>query len=220
LSPSLALPTPTHTDTAHTVNNSARTDAPTPVYTFTAHTDNTTTPITRSALTPPKGKHPLSYANDLSSSTPIRRKTQKASKKALVLSKKEYPTNDALPLAFEDPAAPTPLPSPFSVDSSRALDFDLELRADLPGFLCDSRPKATSLPFEPFSLLSPENGDDVLFPHSVAPTTERAPKRKSCVSRSTDAKASATPVVDDVTQPPPNRSSGEHRVNKKVKRER
>ena len=49
-------------------------------------------------------------------------------------------------------------------------------------------------------------------------------------SRSTDAKTSETPVVDDVTRPPPNSSPGEpqqqrvykkanKRVNKKVKRE-
>jgi hypothetical protein len=57
---------------------------------------------------------------------------------------KENPTNDALPLAFEDPAAPTPLTSPFSVDSSRDLDFDLELRADLTGLLSAPHAKAAS----------------------------------------------------------------------------
>ena len=52
-----------------------------------------------------------------------------------------------------------------------------------------------------------------------------------CSSRSTDAKTSETPVVDDVTHPSPNSSPGEQqqqqrvykkankRVNKKVKRE-
>jgi len=53
-----------------------------------------------------------------------------------------------------------------------------------------------------------------------------------CSSRSTDAKTSETPVVDDVTQPSPNSSPGEQqqqqqrvhkkvnkRVNKKVKHE-
>ena len=46
--------------------------------------------------------------------------------------------------AFEDPAAPTPLTSPFSVDSSRDLDFDLELRADLTGLLSAPHAKAAS----------------------------------------------------------------------------
>ena len=52
-----------------------------------------------------------------------------------------------------------------------------------------------------------------------------------CSSRSTDAKTSETPVVDDVTHPSPNSSPGEQqqqqrvykkankRVNKKMKRE-
>ena len=61
-------------------------------------------------------------------------------------------------------------------------------------------------------------------------------KRTLRSSRSTDAKTSETPVVDDVPQPPPNSSPGEpqqqqqqqqrvykkannKRVNKKVKRE-
>ena len=89
------------------------------------------------------------------------------------------------------------------MDTSRKLDFDLELPADLPGFLSASCAKVSS------SLL-----DSLLRS-----------------SRSTDAKTSETPVVDDATQPPPNSSPGEQqqqqrvykkankRVNKKVKRE-
>jgi len=56
--------------------------------------------------------------------------------------------------------------------------------------------------------------------------TEYSPKRTLHSSRSTDAKTSETPVVDDVSQPPPYSFSGEQqqrvhkKVNKKVKRER
>ena len=144
-----------------------------------------------------------------------KRKTQKVSKKALASDKKENPTNDALLLAFEDPAKPTPLTNPFSVDTSRKLDFDFELPADLP-FL-------------------PDNDDDVFFPSTDAPMPElNSRKRTLRSSRSTDAKTSETSVVDDATQPPPNSSPGEQqqqqqqqrvykkvnkRVNKKVKRE-
>ena len=39
--------------------------------------------------------------------------------------------------------------------------------------------------------------------------TEFSPKRTWRSSRSTDAETSETPVVDDATQPPPNRSPGE-----------
>ena len=49
--------------------------------------------------------------------------------------------------------------------------------------------------------------------------TEFSPKRTLRSSRSTDAKTSETPVVNDVTQPPPNSSPGEQqqqRVHKKV----
>ena len=61
--------------------------------------------------------------------------------------------------------------------------------------------------------------------------TEDSLKRTLRSSRSTDAKTSETPVVDDVTRPPPNSSPGEpqqqqrvykkvnKRANKKVKRE-
>ena len=75
-----------------------------------------------------------------------------------------------------------------------------------------------------------DNDDDVFLPSTDVPMTEYSPKRTLRSSRSTDAKTSETPVVDDVTQPPPNSSPGEpqqqrvhkrvnKRVNKKVKRE-
>ena len=64
---------------------------------------------------------------------------------------------------------------------------------------------------------SPDN-DDVLLPPLDVLKTELAPKRRLRSSRSTDAKASETPVVDDVVQPP-NRSSDKQIVKKKVKRE-
>ena len=110
------------------------------------------------------------------------------------------------------------------MDSSRELDFDLELPADLPGFLSESF-------LESFF---PDNDDDVFLPSTDVPMTEFSPKRTLRSSRSTDAKTSdaktsETPVVDDATQPPPNSSPGEpqqqrvhkkvnKRVNKKVKR--
>ncbi len=113
------------------------------------------------------------------------------------------------------------------MDPSRELDFDLEPRADLPGFLSASCAKASSLPS-----FFPDNDDDVLLPSTDVPMTEFTPKRTFRSSRSTDAKTSETPVVDDATQPPPNSSPGEQqqqqqrvykkvnkRVNKKVKRE-
>ena len=111
------------------------------------------------------------------------------------------------------------------MDTSRKLDFDfdLELRADLPGFF-SSRAKAASSPFES---LFPEidNDDDVFLPSTDVPMTEYSPKRTLLSSRSTDVKTSETPVVDDVTQPPPNSSPGEQqqqqrvykKVNKRVK---
>ena len=145
-----------------------------------------------------------------------------------VISKTENPTNDALPPAFEDPAVPTPLTNPFSVDTSRKLDFGLDLRADLPGFLSASCAKVASSLFESFF---PDNDDDVFLPSTDVPMTESSPKRKLRSSRSTDAKTSETPVVDDATQTPPSSSPGEppqhqrvykkanKRVNKKVKRE-
>ena len=113
------------------------------------------------------------------------------------------------------------------------LDFDLELRADLPGFLSASCAKVASSPSFLDSFL-PDNDDDVLFPSTDAPMTElNSHKRTLRSSRSTDAKTSETSVVDDATQPPPNSSPGEQqqqqqqrvykkankRVNKKVKRE-
>ena len=146
-----------------------------------------------------------------------------------LFSKTENPTNDALPLAFEAPAAPTPSTNPFSVDTSRKLDFDLELPADLPGFPSASCAKVAFSPFESFL---PDNDDDVFFPSTDAPMTElNSHKRTLRSSRSTDAKTSETSVVDDATHPPPNSSPGEQqqqqrvykkankRVNKKAKRE-
>ena len=75
----------------------------------------------------------------------------------------------------------------------------------------------------------------VFLPSTDVPMTESSPERTLRSSRSTDAKTSETPVVDDVPQPPPNSSPGEpqqqqqqqqrvykkanKRVNKKVKRE-
>ena len=229
---------PVHTDTAHTAKAKriTRTDAQTPVHTGTAHTANINTLTKRPALTPRKGKgkRSLSSANDLPSPTTDRKQTQnKTAKKATARSSKtENPTNDALPLAFEAPAAPTPSTNPFSVDTSRKLDFDLELPADLPGFPSASCAKVAFSPFESFL---PDNDDDVFFPSTDAPMTElNSHKRTLRSSRSTDAKTSETSVVDDATQPPPNSSPGEQqqqqqqqrvykkankRVNKKVKRE-
>ena len=121
---------------------------------------------------------------------------------------------------LEFAAAPTPSTNPFSVDPSRELDFDLELPADLPGFLSASCAKVSSSPLESFF---PDNDDDVFLPSTDAPMTEFTPKRTLLSSRSTDAKTSETPVVDDATQPPPNSSPGkqqqQQRVYKKVKRE-
>ena len=204
----------------------------TPVHTGIAHTANINTLIERPAPTPPKGKRSPIPANEHSSPTPTRRKTQnKTAKKAPAhSSKKENPTNGALSLAFEDPAAPTPLTSPLQCgDSSCDLDFDLEQRADLPGFLSASPAKAVTSLFESF-FPDNDNDDDVLLPSTDVPMTEDSLKRTLRSSRSTDAKTSETPVVDDVTQPPPNSSPGEpqqqrahkrvnKRVNKKVKRE-
>ena len=195
-----------------------------PAFCGTAHTANINTLTKRPALTPRKGKgkRSLFSTNDLPSPTTDRKETQ--NRTAARLSKTENPTNDALPLAFKDPAKPTPLTNPFSVDTSRKLDFDFELPADLPGFLSASCAKAASLP---------DNDDDVFFPSTDAPMPElNSHKRTLRSSRSTDAKTSETSVVDDATQPPPNSSPGEQqqqqqrvykkvnkRVNKKVKRE-
>ena len=202
-------------------NNSARTDAQTPVHNNIAHTDNTNTPIERSAPTPLKGKRSSSFTNDLPSPISAKRKLQNnstAKKSPAHLEKKENPTSDALLLAFED-SAPATITNLFSADSPRAPAFDHELPADLPGFLSDSRAKVvSSLSLEPFSSLSPENNDDDVFlPSLDILMTEPAPKRTLRSSRSADAKASETPVVDDVIQPP-NRSSGKQRVKKKGKK--
>ena len=100
--------------------------------------------------------------------------------------------------------------------------------ADLPGFLPASCAKVASSPSESFF---PDDDDDVFLPSTDVPMIESSPfKRTLRSSRSTDAKTSETPVVDDVPQPPPNSSPGEpqqqrvykkanKRVNKKVKRE-
>ena len=90
-----------------------------------------------------------------------KKKGKKEAKKS-----KNRSTNDALPLAFEAPAAPTPSTNPFSVDTSRKLDFDLELPADLPGFPSASCAKVAFSPFESFL---PDNDDDVFFPSTDAP---------------------------------------------------
>jgi len=71
--------------------------------------------------------------------------------------------------------------------------------------------------FEPFSVFSPDD-DVVLLPTVDVLMSELALKRALRSSRSTDAKASKAPVVDDVIQPS-NRSTGKQRLNKRVKRE-
>ena len=119
--------------------------------------------------------------------------------------------NDALPLALEDPATPTPSTNPFSVDTSRKLDFDLELPADLPGFLSASCAKVASSFF-------PDNDDDVFLPSTDAPMTEISHKRTLRSSRSTDANTSETSVVDDATQPPLNSSPGEQQQQQQQQR--
>ena len=94
--------------------------------------------------------------------------------------------------------------------------LDLEMPADLRGFLSGSRTKFASESFEPFSLLSletdvsPETDDCVFFPTRDVQISEPAPKRTLRSSRSTDANASKTPVVDDAVQ----------LSTKKVRRER
>jgi len=191
----------------------ARAVAQTPVHTDIVHTDNITTAVARSALTPPKGKRSFISTNDLPSPATARRKTQKASKKALASDKKENPTNDALLLAFEDPV-PAIITSPFSADSPRALALDHELSADLPGFLSNPLAKVASSSFVSLPLLFPDNdnnddvflndNDDDVFPD--VPMAELAPKRTLRSSRFTDAKSSVAPVADD--------------VKKKMKRER
>ena len=55
---------------------------------------------------------------------------------------------------------------------------------------------ARKSPFDSFPLLSPENDYDDLLPSFDDLMTEPNPKRKSRPSRSTDAKASETPVDD------------------------
>jgi hypothetical protein len=201
----------------------ARNVAQSPVHIHTAHNDNTNTSIERSAPSPTKGKRLLISANDLPSPPSAKRKTEKTfiAKKTTSSSrgKKENPTNDALLLAFEDPA-PAPITSPFSVDSPRDLAPDHELSADLPGFLSAPRAKdVSSLPFDSLPLPFPDDGNDgdVFLDEFMS---ELAPKRTLLSSRSTDAKSSETPVADDVP-PSSNSSPGKkQRATKKTRRER
>ena len=134
------------------------------------------------------------------------------------MNKKENPTSDALLLAFEDPA-PAPTTSPPSEDSPRALALDYELSADLPGFLSVPRTNIVPLPLDSFPLAFPDDGnDDEVFLDVLM--TEPAPKWTLRSSRSTDAKSSETPFVDDVL-PSSNSSRGKkQRATKKMKRER
>jgi hypothetical protein len=174
------LETPTKSK-RNTRTDAARTDAQTHVHTGIAHTANINTLTERSAPKPLKGngKRSLSFANDLPSPTTDRIKTQsKTGKKAPARSSTtENPTNDALPPAFEVPAAPTPSTNPFSVDPSRELDFDLELRADFSGFLSASCAKVASSPLLLESFF-PDNDDDVFLLSPDVPMTEFSPKRK------------------------------------------
>ena len=77
------------------------------------------------------------------------------------------------------------------------LAFDHELPADRPAFLSAPRTSVASLPFDSFPPPFPDNGnDDEIFLDVLM--TEPAPKLTLLSSRSTDAKSSDTPVVDDV----------------------
>ena len=136
------------------------------------------------------------------------------------MNKKENPTNDALLLAFEDPA-PAPITSPFSADSPHALAFDHELSAELPGSLSVPRAIDVSSPFGSIPLLFPDNDNDdgFVLNNNVDDAfldvlmTKPASKRSLLSSLSTDAKSSETPVADDVS-PSSARSS---KKNKKTK---
>jgi hypothetical protein len=194
----------------------ARSDAQTPVHTHFAHTDNTNISLGRPASTPIKGKRFILSTNDLPSPAYVKRKTGKATtaKKATSTpNTKVNPTSDALLLAFEDPA-PATITSPFSADSPHALAFDHELLAELPGSLSVPRAKVGSSPFGSIPLPFPDNdnADDALLDVLM---TEPASKRSLLSSRSTDAKSSESPVVDDVS-PSSARSA---KSNKKMKRE-
>ena len=197
----------------------ARNIAQTPVHNHTAHNDNSTTLTESFAPSSPKGKRLSITTNDIPSPPSAKRKTGKAhvaKKTTHGLNKKENPTNDALLLAFEDPA-PAPITSPFSVDSPHDLAPDHELSADLPGSLLAPRATVASLPPDPFPELVPDDDDDVSLDVLMA---ELAPKRTLLSSRSTDAKSSETPVADDVP-PSSNSSPGKkQRATKKMKRER
>ena len=71
--------------------------------------------------------------------------------------------------------------------------------------------KSESLRSYPSYVLHSSSSSSQLFEKSYT-------KKTDCSSRSTDAKASKTPVVDDVVLPS-NTSSGEQRVNKRNARE-
>ena len=208
-------------DAHNTRRAAAHIDAQTPVHTHTAHNDNTTTSIERSAPTPPKGKRLLISTNDLPSPPSAKRKTENTTTKAKKTTssareKKENPTSDALLLAFEDPT-PAPRTSPFSEELPRALALDHEPSADLPGFL--SVPRAT---LDSFPLAFPDDGNDeeVFLPTLDDLMADLAPQRTLRSSRSTDAKSSETPVVDDVL-PSSNSSPGKkQRATKKTRLER
>ena len=75
------------------------------------------------------------------------------------------------------------------------------------------------MPFDSLPLPFPDDGnDDDVFLDDLM--SELAPKRTLRSSRSTDAKSSETPVVDDVL-PSSNSSPGKkQRATKKMKRER
>jgi len=102
------------------------------------------------------------------------------------------------------------------------LALDHELSADLPGFLSAPHVKdVSSLPLEPFSPFFPENDDDdVLLPTLDVLMSEPAPKRTLRSSRSSDAKSSETPVVDDVLPSSVCPPGKKQRATKKMRRER
>jgi len=183
------------------------------LYISTLHITTTRTPLSSAPLHHQPKVSAFSFPLTISPLLPpLRKKKNRESSCSkednFLLGKKGNPRSDALLLAFEDPA-PAPITSPFSEDSPRALALHHELSADLPGFLSAPHAKdVSSLPLEPFSPFFPENDDDeVLLPTLDVLMTEPAPKRTLRSSRSTDAKSSETPVVDDVL-PSSNSSPG------------
>ena len=186
------------------------------LYISTLHITTTRTPLSSAPLHHQPKVSAFLFPLTISPLLPPQKENFYCKEDNLFLSgKKENPSSDALLLALEDPA-PAPITSPFSVDSPCALALDHELSADLPGFL--SVPRAKDVSFSPFF---PENDDDdVLLPTLDVLMTEPAPKRTLRSSRSTDAKSSETPVVDDVL-PSSNSSPGKkERATKKTRRER